>query len=115
MKDSKKSRENKDNPIYLLNNIEDVNAILSEDELYKIREMFNSIDNFNEITEGIEKNIMKNRLNKNDFIAMFNLVDKIAHNRDKARPLELDYPEKMGLAKSFFELPEIISRRLFSK
>lgn len=115
MNGSKTLRKMKENPIYLLNNIEDVNSILSESELNELKKMFNSIENFNEISEGIEKNIVKNRLNKCDIITIFNLVEKISHNRDNENHIKHVHSEKVGLARSFFELPEIISRRMFSK
>ena len=114
MKSSEKKVEKKENPIYILNDIECVDTVLSEYELHKLREYYSTIENFNEITEYLARNIKSNRIDQRDIIIFFNILKKITLTKRTARPL-YNYQEKRGLARSFFELPEILSHRLFSK
>ena len=98
----------------MLKNIENIDAVLSEYELQKLRKMYSTIENFNEITESLTKNIVSNKINESDLISIFNLIKKTAKTGEKIQPVT-DYSTKRGLVRSFFELPEILSNKLASQ
>ena len=99
--------------INILDDIENVDLILTEEEVKKINTLFKSIDNFNQITEQMEKVIIKNNVTESDFRILFNSVKKIvAHKVGSNLQKPSEYKRKMGLTQTFFELPEIISKKL---
>lgn len=106
-----KNKEN-ENPINMLHDIEDIDTVLNKDELKIINSLFNSIDNFNQLTDSIEKGLIKNKLNEYQIKMLFNSIIKVANYKKYERKHEK--PEKLGLTKTFFELPEIITRRILT-
>jgi len=98
--------------INILDDIENVDLILTEEEVKKINTLFKSIDNFNQITEQMEKVIIKNNVTESDFRILFNSVKKIVAHKVGNNIKSSEYRRKMGLTQTFFELPEIISRKL---
>jgi hypothetical protein len=112
MKTSKNIRKKSENPIHILHDIEDVNSVLTEEEIGKINRMFESIEEFNQITEYLEKNITENRLKERDLKTLYDIVSKLTIHREKPKET---YLKNIGLTQAFFELPEILSKRLFSQ
>ena len=113
MNKTKKNSKNDLNPINMLHDIENVDSILTGNELKKINELFNSIENFNQITEQLETVIIKNTLTEYDIKFLFYSIKKIVNHKimsDEEKPVMSK--KKLGFAQTFFELPEIISRRL---
>lgn len=96
-----------DNPIHVLDDIEENNVILSKQERIRLEEMFESIDDFNLIYDFIEEKIVKNGISENDLLTTYNIISKL--NQKRARPKIV---ENMSLTRSFFELPEILSRKI---
>ena len=96
----------KDNPLYLLDDIEETKDILSKQEIGKLEEMFESIDKFNEIYEFIEENIVKKGVSEHDLLSTYNIINKIFHSNHQKTS------EKIGYTQIFFEIPEILSRKL---
>ena len=96
-----------DNPLNVLDNIEENNVILSKQERSRLEEMFESIDDFNLIYDFIEEKIVKSGISENDLLQTYNIITKI--NQNRAHPKTV---EKMSLTRSFFELPEILSKRI---
>lgn len=108
-----KNSKNYTSPISILHNIEDVKLILTEEEVKKINTLFNSLDNFNQITEQLENEIVKNNLTENELKILFNSIKKIVNHRiENSLRKTSGQKKKLGLTQTFFELPEIISRRL---
>lgn len=102
----KTHNKSKDNPLYLLEDIEESKVILSKQEIDKLEEMFESIDNFNVIFEFIEENIVKKGISEHDLLSTYNIITKtLQSNHQKTG-------EKIGYTQIFFEIPEILSRKL---
>ena len=112
---NKFDRNEKDNqdPLSELYDIEKIDRILNKEEMNDLRKMFDSIDNFNVLIENFELNIANNNITKQDIITLFDIVKK-KHDYIERRETYEKPTGKMGLARTFFELPEILSRRIRS-
>jgi hypothetical protein len=108
MDDSKENSIN-DNPLYMLHDMENVQEVLNSAELKTINNLFNSLDNFNHILFTLEEDVVKNNITINDLKIVFNSIIKLVEHRN-IKNIKRD--KKMGLTKTFFELPEIISRKI---
>ena len=79
------------------------------------------INNINQITEYLEKSVEKNSLREQDLKKLFEVVSKLMTYQEESNEIFSTKMEltkscartNMGLVRSFFELPEIISRRIF--
>jgi hypothetical protein len=109
MDDSSKKSKTNINPLYILDDIENVKDVLNDEELKIINNLFNSLDNFNLILYNLEKDVVKNNITINDLKIIFNSIIKLVEHRN-IKKIKID--QKMGLTKAFFELPEIISRKI---
>ena len=85
MSKAKKNSNNNSNPINMLHDIENVDSILTGNELKKINDLFNSLENFNQITEQLETVIIKNNLTEYDIKFLFYSIKKIVNHRVKSR------------------------------
>jgi len=97
----------KGNPMYLLDDIEDTKVMLSKQEIYKLEEMFESIDNFTEVFEFIEEKIVKKGISEHELLSLYKIITKTLHNINQQKATE-----KISYTRTFFELPEILSRKL---
>lgn len=109
MDDSKENSKVNDNPLYILHDMENVQDFLNNEELKTINNLFNSLDNFNHILFTLEKDAVKNNITINDLKMVFNSIIKLVEYKN-IKNIKRD--KKMGLTKTFFELPEIISRKI---
>jgi hypothetical protein len=108
-----KTYANYANPISILHDIEDVKLILTEEEVKKINTLFNSLDNFNQITEQLENEIIKNNITEKELRILFKSIKKLVNHRiENNLRKTIGQKKKLGLTQTFFELPEIISKRL---
>ena len=104
--DNLKKEENRIDKLELnLENIENINEVLTREELDEINSLFISLENFSQIIDDIENIINKNDLNEKSVAKLFTLILNIREKRNVQLPAKSD---RMGLMKTFFELPEIL-------
>jgi hypothetical protein len=113
MEKTKKSIKDSKKSMSVLDDIEKVKEVLTEEELRTLDELFYSMNDFNQILDDIENLIIKNNLNEGDLGQLFKIIIKIKENRIELKVKKKS--DKMGMTKSFFELPEIISRKILSR
>lgn len=106
----KKSRKNSnDHPIHLLDNIEQIDVVLSKKERQKLEKMFENIANFNLISDFIEENVVKPGIGEKDFLDLYYIITKIFNFKSTEHSIK---KTNMGFTRTFFELPELISEKI---
>jgi len=111
MSNQKNNSKKEPNPLRILDDIENVDTMLDEHELDMINTFFESFDSFNQITDNLEYAISNNKLNERDIENFFELLLKVVKFKNKSK-LSEEIPRKNRLIRTFFELPEIISRKI---
>ena len=96
-------------PLIDLYNIEDIQTILNDEEIRLINNVFNEMEEFNQITDTIENALSNNRTNHQQLNKIFKTIIKIAYYKTALKVRE---PRKKSFFKTFFELPEIISKKI---
>lgn len=110
MNDQKKGYKKEPNPLRVLDDIENVDLILDGHELDMINTFFNSFDSFNQITDNLEYAISNKNINERDIENFFELLLKVVKFKNKSRLG--DIPRKNNLVRTFFELPEILFKKI---
>jgi hypothetical protein len=111
MNNQKNSSKKEDNPLGILDDIENVNLILDEHELAIINSFFKSFESFNQITDNLEYAVSNNQLNERDIERFFDLLLKVVRFKKKSKQREKTH-SKNSLVRTFFELPEILFKRI---
>lgn len=101
--------KDQENPLDMLDNVEDIQTVLSDEELMLINIVFSELEGFDQITDDLEKALSKNIITHNQLTKIFKIITKTVYYKIS---LKMNTPAKKGLARTFFELPEIISKRL---
>jgi hypothetical protein len=96
-------------PLRDLYNIDLVGKILEEEELRLINLVFDEFDDFNQITDAMEDMISKNVINDFQLQRILKTIKKVVYYKVS---LNLPSQEKKSLMRTFFELPEIISKKI---
>ena len=104
------SLKNNKDPLSDLYNIENIQTILNEEEIQLISNIFNEIEEFNQITDTIENALSDNRTNHQQLNKIFKTIKKVAYYKTL---LKIQEQPKKSLVRTFFELPEIISKKIF--
>ena len=99
---------NKD-PLDNLYNIEDIDTILNEEEIRLINNVFNELEEFNQITDSLENALSKNLITDYQLNKIFKTIKKIVYHKTS---LKMGKQAKKSLVRTFFELPEIISKKI---
>jgi hypothetical protein len=102
-------KDNKD-PLCDLYNIENIDKILTDEEISLINNIFNEIEEFYQITDIFENALSTNQLNHQQLNKIFKIISKTAYYNTS---LKKNRPKKKSLVRTFFELPEIISKKIF--
>jgi hypothetical protein len=110
MNNQKKDYKKEPNPLRVLDDIENVDSILDGHELDIINTFFNSFESFNQITDNLEYAISNKNINERDIENFFELLLKVVKFKNKSRLGEL--PRKNNLVRTFFELPEILFKKI---
>lgn len=104
------SLKNNKDPLYDLYNIENIQKILNDEEISLINNVFNEIEEFYKITDIFENALSTNQLSHQQLNKIFKTITKIAYYKTS---LKIRRPPKKSLVRTFFELPEIISKKIF--
>lgn len=96
-----------------LDDIENVDQILNSEEIKIINTVFNDIDNFKQIIDSLEYALNNRILVESDFKILYASIVKMVKSRAEKKGAE-ERKEKRSLAKTFFELPELISKKFFT-
>ena len=96
-----------------LDDIENVDQILNSEEIKIINTVFNDLENFKQIIDSLEYALDNRILVESDFKTLYNSIIKIVKLRSEKKVID-EQKEKRSLAKTFFELPELISKKLFT-
>jgi hypothetical protein len=101
-------KDNKD-PLSDLYNIENTQKILNDEEISLINNIFNEVEEFYQITDIFENALSNNQLNHQQLNKIFKAITKIAYYKTS---LKANKQPKKNLVRTFFELPEIISKKI---
>ena len=101
-------KKNKNPPINL-DEIENIQTILNEEEIRLISNIFNEIEEFYQITDTIENALSDNRTNYQQLNTLFKTIKKVSYYKILQKKQD---QTKKSLARTFFELPEIISKKI---
>ncbi len=104
------SLKNNKDPLYDLDNIENIQKILNDEEISLINNVFNEIEEFYQITDIFENALSTNQLTHQQLNKIFKTIKKIAYYKTS---LKINRPPKKSLVRTFFELPEMISKKIF--
>ncbi|MFC1803737.1 hypothetical protein ACFL0D_07215 [Thermoproteota archaeon] len=101
----------KDNkgPLDDLDNIENIEVVLDEEELRLINLVFNEVEEFNQITDTLEQALSSNIISHYQFKKIFKTIIKVVYYKIS---LNMPLQAKKSLVRTFFELPEIISKKI---
>ena len=103
------SLKNNKDPLFDLYNIENTKKILNDEEISLINNIFNEIEEFYQITDIFENALSTNQLNHQQLNKIFKTITKIAYYKAS---LKTHKQPKKNLVRTFFELPEIISKKI---
>ena len=95
---------------YDIYTIENIKEILNEEEIILINNVFSEIEGFTQITDTIENALSNNRTNQQQLNKIFKAISKVAYYKTS---LNIHRQPKKSLVRTFFELPEIISKKIF--
>ena len=110
MNNQKKDYKKELNPLRVLDDVENVDSILDEHELNIINSFFNSFESFNQITDNLEYAISNKNINESDIENFFEVLLKVVKFKSKSKLG--DIPRKNNLVRTFFELPEILFKKI---
>ena len=100
---------NKKNPIDNLDDIENIVEVLDEEELRLLNLVFKELDGFSQFTDCLEDALTYNKISQYQFKKIFKSMMKVVFYKVSLKtPLQ----PKKGLTKTFFELPEIIQKKI---
>lgn len=103
------SLKNNRDPLSDLYNFENTQKILNDEEISLINNIFTQIEEFYQITDIFENALSTNQLNHQQLNKIFKTITKIAYYKTS---LKIHRPPKKNLVRTFFELPEIISKKI---
>lgn len=96
-----------------LDDIEQVDQILNSEEIKIINTVFNDIENFKQIVDSLDYAFNNRILVESDFKTLYGSIIKMVKLRSERKGTD-ELKEKRSLAKTFFELPELISKKIFT-
>ena len=97
-----------------LTDIEDreiTDIVLNEEEIKLLNNVFSELEDFEQITDCLETAISDNKINHAQLNNLYKIFTKTVYFKVS---LNRNTKPKKGIIKTFFELPEIISKKLYS-
>ena len=100
---------NKNGSIDYIDDIENIIEVLDEEELRLINLVFNELDGFCQLTDSLKDALVYNKVSHYQFKKIFKSMIKVVYYK-----LSLNVPiqQRKSLGKTFFELPEIIYKKI---
>ena len=90
-------------------NIENFDDVLDNEELRLINLVFEELEGVKQITDSLERALTENRISNYQFKKIFKTMIKLVYFK-----VSVNVPQqpKKGLIRTFFELPEIINKKI---
>jgi hypothetical protein len=94
-----------------IKDIENIDIVLNEEEIKLLNKVFYELEEFEQITDCLEKAISDNKINHTQLNQLYKILTKTVYFKIS---LNRNVRPKVGIVKTFFEIPEIISKKLFT-
>ena len=101
-----------DNPLNILEDIENIQEILNDQEMRLVNNIFVDMKDFYRITECIELALFERKIDRRDLRVLYNSILKVVMHYYHVRTAE-EKQNKRNYLRVFFDLPEIINKWLF--
>ena len=101
--------KNNKGPLEGLDNIENIEDVLDPEELRLINIVFDELEEFNQITDTLENALTNNMISHYQFKKIFRTIIKMVYYKVF---INMPSQPKKSLVQTFFELPEIISKKI---
>jgi len=101
-----------DNPLSILEDIENIQEILSDQEIRLVNNIFVDMIDFYRITECIELALSEKKIDRRDLRVFYNSILKVVMHNYHVQLAEKKQNERNYL-RVFFDLPEILNEWLF--
>jgi len=109
---SKEKSSIDDKPLKMLEEIENIQEILTDSEIRLVNNVFFNMEDFYRITENIEMALSDNKIDRRDLRVLYNSILKVVIHKYKIKVTE-EKQKKHNYIRTFFDLPEIINKWLF--
>lgn len=109
---SKEKSRMDDNPLNILEDIENIQEILNDQEILLVNNIFVDMKDFYRITECIELALSERKIDRRDLRVLYNSILKVVMHDYHVRMAE-EKQNKRNYLRVFFELPEILNKWLF--
>lgn len=109
---SKEKSRMDDNPLNILEDIENIQEILNDQEMLLVNNIFVDMKDFYRITECIELALSERKIDRRDLRVLYNSILKVVMHDYHVRMAE-EKQNKRNYLRVFFELPEILNKWLF--
>lgn len=101
--DEPKKDQRKTDPLSALDDIEEIDTILSEREIRLLNNIFSDLKDFIKIVDNIDDAISDRTIDPRDVDVLYRSISKLVTHRSRGRIVR-----KESKARWFFEFPEII-------
>jgi hypothetical protein len=101
-----------DNPLNILEDIENIQEILDDQEMRLVNNIFVDMKEFYRITECIELALLERKIDRRDLRVLYNSILKVVMHNYHVRMAE-EKQKKRNYLRVFFDLPEILNKWLF--
>ena len=95
--------------LYNLETIENVDIILNQEELKLLNKVFYELNGFDQMTDELGKAISDNKINHLQLNQILKIITKTVYFKME---LNSSSQPKKGIINTFFEIPEIISKKV---
>ena len=109
---SKEKTGTGDNPLNILEDIENIQVILDDQERRLVNDVFVDMKDFYRMTECIELALSERRIDRRDLRALYGSILKVVMHSYHVRTAE-EKQKKPNYLRAFFDLPEILNKWLF--
>ena len=101
-----------DNPLNILEDIENIQVILDDQERRLVNDVFVDMKDFYRMTECIELALSERRIERRDLRVLYGSILKVVMHSYHVRTAE-EKQKKPNYLRAFFDLPEILNKWLF--
>ena len=105
--DKPKRAQKRNDILSALDNIEEIDVILSEREIRLLNNIFSDLNDFTRIVDNIDTALSEREIDSRDVGVLYQSISKLVDHRSKARRVRKD-----SSARWFFEFPEMIMEKL---
>lgn len=107
MDQENKNKNKSIDPLASLDDIENVNEVLSKSDIHLINSVFNNIEDFNQIIDNFEYAIGEKEIDKKDLERILDSIFEVVNYRIREK-VQKSKKKRSLLFRLIFELPELI-------